>query len=337
MALISDNFQYRERFNEDEGDRAYVGPWQTSLRDIDPSCTMRSCPGGQAWRKHGDGWWDTVRYSNWRDPESAKDWAANPDDLPDPPSLLDLSDPRDNSRWLNLQAFFHWSRDPPANKRPSECDERELWCLCNGYLIPKDAADPFMEWARKSDFSGRWMPDPPEYHYTFLGEHDWSPSSHYFQAIRDKEEPFVRPSRNCPTDVQSVALDYYRESGGFDCSVDDGFCLRLPSSQLLKGLDLRWSGNRADYVDRTGQLTAYDPTAHASGPSALLVRRSAFLNYLNSANLTFCWVILGEKQFLPHRFPNGTIHELVFSGAYILGEAGAEGFLNHRYSTHSLE
>jgi len=36
MALVADHFQYRERFREDDCDRAYDGPWQKHFRDIDP-------------------------------------------------------------------------------------------------------------------------------------------------------------------------------------------------------------------------------------------------------------------------------------------------------------
>ena len=49
MALISDHYQYRECFREEEGDQEYEGPWQGHFRDIDPSCTLRSLPGGTSW------------------------------------------------------------------------------------------------------------------------------------------------------------------------------------------------------------------------------------------------------------------------------------------------
>src|SRR5690606_24743578 len=42
LAFASVRFQYRERYREEEGDKAYEGPWQDHLRDIDPSCILRS-------------------------------------------------------------------------------------------------------------------------------------------------------------------------------------------------------------------------------------------------------------------------------------------------------
>ncbi len=45
MALVADNFQFFEGYG-DECIHQYDGSWQLSLRDIDPSCTLRSTPGG---------------------------------------------------------------------------------------------------------------------------------------------------------------------------------------------------------------------------------------------------------------------------------------------------
>ena len=42
LAYLSDHYQYREPSFNDEGDRQYEGPWQLHVRDIDPSCTLRS-------------------------------------------------------------------------------------------------------------------------------------------------------------------------------------------------------------------------------------------------------------------------------------------------------
>jgi hypothetical protein len=57
LALIADDFQYREEFREDTGERRYEGPWQDFWRDIDPSCTLRKAPGGTSWHGHRLAWW----------------------------------------------------------------------------------------------------------------------------------------------------------------------------------------------------------------------------------------------------------------------------------------
>ena len=62
LAYISDHFQYRKRYFIEEGERQYEGPWQESRRDIDPSLTLRSTPGGTSWGPHMSAWWGEELY-----------------------------------------------------------------------------------------------------------------------------------------------------------------------------------------------------------------------------------------------------------------------------------
>ena len=82
MALISDHYQYCEQSREVDGSQIYEGPWQGHFRDIDPSCTLRSVPGGTSWGGHAASWWAAVRYDSWLDPSRPRDWVRNTNDLP---------------------------------------------------------------------------------------------------------------------------------------------------------------------------------------------------------------------------------------------------------------
>lgn len=325
MALVADHFQYREEPRGDGGDKFYCGPWQDYLRDIDPSNTLRSCS-GTSWEGHSPAWWGAAEYESWGDSNGPREWVMRHDDLPSVDTLLSALHPEDASRWLNVQGFFLWRQRPPADRESTEVELRELWYSSTGYLIAAQDADAFMEWAEGADFWGRWMPDPPEVHRMFLGEHGWSPASRYFRQSYFGDEDWVQPRLGCPVKLRTVAFDYVSEAKGFDCSVDDSCTLRLPTSELVTGLGLRWSGRGAEYL-HGGQLAAFDPTAHAEGPSALLLREELLKGYLASEKLTICWVVLGEKRVLgpgvsPERHPS-----LRMSGAYVLGDSTPSGFL----------
>ena len=71
----------------------------------------------------------------------------------------------------------------------------------------------------------------------------------------------------------AAVLEYSSKRGGLDCSIDEGFALRLPSRELVAGLGLYWTGRGAEYVDDSGRLIAFDPTANEGGPDALLVEQ----------------------------------------------------------------
>ncbi|MCA9690373.1 MAG: hypothetical protein KC636_12240 [Myxococcales bacterium] len=127
--------------------------------------------------------------------------------------------------------------------------------------------------------------------------------------------------------IRAAAFEYRRESGGFDCSVDDSYTLRLPVRELLTDLRLHWSGKGADFMDGNGELVAQDPTVHAPGPSALLLRADLLEELRRSKNLTLCWGVIGEKRVLSGR-GNGPYNPVLrMSGAYVLGESGVTGFV----------
>ena len=326
MALIADHFQYRERYRDD-GDKAYKGPWQGSERDIDPSCTLKSTPGGTSLRGHASAWWGSARYEAWAEPTSSSEWVRSLDDLPVLGAFLKVEDPATGVHWLNLQGHLSRTQPGPADQELYDVDRGELWFHYGGYLLREDDADAFMAWAEGVDFWGRWMPDPPEFYRLFLGEHGWSPASNYFEQPYFGHEEWIRPSKECPVTIKSVAVEYVQESSDFDCSVDEGFRLRLPSSDLLSGLNLTWSGVGADYHDSDGAVAASDPTAHSSGPSALLLQEEILRQYLRRERLAICWAVIGEKRVLGTGPTSGPRSSLHMSGAYRLSDDGPAGFL----------
>jgi len=327
MALVADHYQYREYFREEGGNQAYDGPWQSRFRDIDPSCTLRAAGEETSWDGHALAWWGPAKYESWGNLANPRAWVMDCDDIPKVADLLSVRHPDDASRWLNAQGFFLWKQQPPADREPTDVEQRELWYMCTGYLIRAEDADAFMKWAKEVDLYGRWMPEPPEEYRMFLGEHTWSPASRYFQREYFGDEGWTQPGHGCPVKVRTIAFEYLREASGFDCSIDETYKLRLPGIELVNGLGLRLGENGADYLDDTGQLAAFDPTAHAKGPSALLLREDLLRRFLTREKLRICWVVLGEKCVFGAGVSPAHHALLQMSGAYILGEKGPVGSL----------
>jgi hypothetical protein len=162
----------------------------------------------------------------------------------------------------------------------------------------------------------------------FLGEYKWSPASHYFMQQYINDVGWERP-RNCPAEILPAAIEYVSESGGYDCSIDESFSLRLPVADLLGGLDLKWAGEDADFIDTSGQLVAFDPATYEAGPSALLFREDRLRDLLERKKLAICWAILGEKRVIGPGLTSPKYYEgLRLSGAYTLDPKGLKGFLN---------
>ena len=328
MALVADHFQCGEHFSGDIGDQSYEGPWQDLFRDIDPSCTLRGSNRNSSWDAHSPAWWCPANYEHWGGPDDAESWLLRHDDLPKIEDLLSISNPNDKTKWLNVQSFFLWKQLAPIDQDRYDVERREFWYIFNGYLIRTQDQKAFMKWAEDVDFWGRWMPNPPEEHRMFLGEYRWSPAFYYFQRqyFHDfGDKGWTQPDHACPLKVRSIAFEYLREAGGFDCSVEESFALRLPTIEIINSLGLQWSGNGADFLDTEGRIAVFDPTAHDDGPQALLFREDSLKQFLKQEGLSLCWTILGEKIAVGPGYGN-VIGSLRLSGAYVYEENGPIGF-----------
>ena len=333
LAYVADNFQYHEKYVEDSFLYKYEGPWQESLRDIDPSLTLQASPGGTSLGPHDPSWWAREHYESWDEDASHRDWLARCHGLPVMEKLLEVVNPVDGTRWLNGNGSFGWRQSYPVDQDPFEQARRDLWIGVTGYFVRAEEAESFMSWARTVDFWGRWMPEPRESYSTYLGEYGWAPA--YEQTLSDGSgfDDWARPTspdgKVCPVAIRPVSFVYTAEGGGFDCSVQDHISLRLPHYDFIRSLDLRPSLSGADFVDPTGTLVAFDPTAHEAGPDALLLNKELLEIYLREQDLAICWVVLGEKMLVGGNTGGEFRGHAKMSGAYRLTADGLAGFLKY--------
>lgn len=330
MALVADNFQYREPFGVLGDDIAYEGPWQKNFRDIDPSCTLRALPGGTSWDAHSPAWWGSIQYENWGASHQPNEWVVCRNDLPKVEDLLIAANPQDGTRWLNVKGYFNWRERIPIDQEITDVERRELWYICVGYLIRSRDEKAFLKWAKGVDFWGRRMPEPPVVYPMFLGENGWSPASRYFQTLYFGDDSWKQSDIGCPFELRTVAVKHLSEDSGFDCSIDESYTLHLPASYLVTGLGLRWNGDCADYIDGEGKLAAFDPTAHGEGPTALLLREDLLNEFLAREGLMLCWTVLGEKCVIGAGYSPEYRVSLRMTGAYVLGGKGPNGFLSYK-------
>lgn len=330
LAYLTDHYQYRDEYTEGNTDSDYDGPWQEFIRDIDPSMLLRSKPGGTGFDSHAPSWWATEVYSAWEEESTNWEWIANERCWPDVERLLAVQHTSTNVEWLNVSGFFDWRQEHPLAVEEEEVGRRDLWIMTNGYYIASSKASDFISWARNVNFWGRWLPNVAEVGQMFFGEYGWSPAFQYFNALDDGLNPWVSVGRECPTAMRSAVVRCSCSPSDHDCSVEDGpFWLHVPDPDFARVMGLRWTGQGADFVDETGTILAFDPTAWEAGPTGLLVRSDSMATYLDKHDLSLCWAVLGEKRVLGgvrnFRFAGA----LQMSGAYVLTTDGLVGFVNY--------
>ena len=319
LAYLSDHYQYRESSLDDEGDRQYEGPWQFHVRDIDPSSTLSSTPGGTSWGPHKAAWWGDAEYAAWAGELSHRDWLSLETDIPRVEDLLQVVRPNDGSHWVNVCGHVVWRQSHPVDVDPFEIERRQLGLQWNAYFVRSSDVESFMNWAKKIEYPLDTLPEPSSIYlyYMFFGEYGWSPAFGHQFSDHNSTGGWAKPEgEQWPVEVRPSTVSYTAESGVFDCSVDEHYTLHLPHPELLDDLDLRWSGKASDFVDESGKLAIYDPTAHEDGPTALLISRELLEQHLRENGLALCWVVFGEKWIIGGRAQSEFQGRLKISGAF---------------------
>ena len=330
LSYIADHYQYRKGYGGSNARQPYSGPWQEHLRDIDPSCTLKSTPGGTSWGPHEPSWWGKEDFNAWRESDSHRDWLVDHQGIPQIEPFLEVVNPKDGTHWLNVDGSFVWRQPHPADQSPYDQNRREVSIGITGYFVASEEVEAFMSWAKSVDFWGRWMPDPSTLSAVYLGEYGWSAAYEYLSSdFEDWVKPESPDGRECPASIQCASFGYLAENAGFDCSVEDSYTLSLPHQGFVNHLGLQWSCNGADYLDKNGELAVLDPTAQENGPTALLLRKDLVERYQRERGLTLCWVIVGEKCITGGNARNRYHGCQKISGAYLHTKEGGFGFLNH--------
>ena len=185
-----------------------------------------------------------------------------------------------------------------------------------------------MAWARMADFSGRWMPEPPEYYqfplHEFFGGRQFVKDRAWERGNWDK----------VPVAIASTGAAYLCEGSTFDCSLSATVSIQLPTKMLVEKLGLRMKGRLGRFYNAAGQLVAFDPAAGTDGTHGLLFRESVMIDFLKKNGLVLFWVLNGEKNVYPddlsvHR--KKWLGRLAFNGAFHYEPPAITGQVNTKF------
>jgi hypothetical protein len=326
LAMIADHYQYYEAYNVD-GDRAYEGPWQKSLRDIDPTITFYTANSSDYLDDLTPNQWDVETLKDWGETIDHKCWVSREGDFPVFDEILRSVNPKDQYRWLTVKGDFHASQEPPADKDSSDVERRSIWYSCTGYLIHSGDADSFIRWTETDELWWTKMPNSPDIYMVFMGEHGWSRASQYVHRPYFGDDGWTKPDLLCPVKVCAMSVHYQGGSNGFDCSGYENVSRWLPSFDLVAALGLRWTGVDEVYVDSEGVIAAFNPTTDSDRSSALLIREDLLKRFLEQKELSIVWKIHGEKGSIGIRLSPSHVANTTISGLYLYREGNPVKFM----------
>lgn len=261
-----------------------LGPRGRDMKqDLDPSLLVRSTF-ESGWSSTPVTWWNP---SAPRLPSGSTDlllaWVNVESDLCNDVGQIEVVSP-DSHRWLTVYGFRHWTA--PGQQRRNHADAwSHITCLVTALGSGPQLANELLGEHRGDASRLRERGNL----CAFLGEHGW-------RDIRDIKLEKSTGAR-IKTPYAGIVESLTAEGNSKDNSVDDTFSLQLPSSGVIKVLDLRLrSGKAPEYVDTNGVLRWQDPSLHIHGAGAGVVSRDYFLDKLARAGLEPVWVLAGEKN-----------------------------------------
>jgi hypothetical protein len=130
---------------------------------------------------------------------------------------------------------------------------------------------------------------------------------------------------------------YLAEQGTFDCSIDDAYSIMIPVEHLIHGMKLHWSGIEGHYIDKEQRLIAFDPSVQEKGPSALLIQKDTFQEFLDEKEYAVVWTLLGEKRTIGGMTPGAWRGMTVINGTYRLKDEKIVGKLTPIFEAPTKE
>jgi len=322
LALSSDHFQIKDETAWlKEKTSPYEGPWQLSIRDIDPSCILKEFPNTKPENVPNFKWEVQNQYNAWHKNSSHSAWLKRSMDLPDPRKIIEFVDER-GIAWVALKVFIEWQEEIPPEQEKYNLPTRRLWYIIKSYLARATDKDKVFKWAKRQHFMGRWMPESHEFYHVYLGEYPWSRAFlyHYIPYYHHDGWTDGARDRKIPAKILVTDDQYLSSGSSIDCSTNETIRVQLPAKFIVDEMKLT-----QDYVDGRffggSNLVAFDPRVFDdNAPSCVLIRKDKLCGFLKQKGYALFWILLGEKNIIGGGIIRQPLGWLEIDGAYTLNE-----------------
>jgi len=293
LALVADNFEFKES-SWSEKSSNYEGGWQLWVRDIDSSSILQDKPTNTP----GDvPVFQRVipQYNAWQQNHSIGAWVKNSKKLPNPASVIELTD-TEGKAWVVLEGFCEWQEETPPEYKKYDLPTRTLYYMFKSYLVKAENGDKFFGWGKKQRFYGRWMPESHEFIQVFLAEYPSYPA-----FLDARPNGWINEARHgkqkIPASVLVTDEEYLNEGSTHDCSIDESINVKLPAKWITDRMKLQQKYKDGRFYDRQSELVACYPSVFdRQPPSFLLMRKDKLVTFLKKEKCSIFWTLLGEKQ-----------------------------------------
>jgi hypothetical protein len=298
MGYLGDNLAFISDDREVLG--VFQGPWQTFLRDIDPTLLVRETF-DDPWKQWKPTWWMPAKtFLVSISPAERLAWRRNSDDLWNQSQMIEVTDPVTARDWLVLQESVGWYQY--STSRGERSFDRRAYASVECLVVNHSNRQKLIrQMSGKVWHGGHDLPSIDLPHSAYIGEYLWHPMYVQKQGWADSNG---FGEIEIPTQPMSAA--YSARASGYDYSLSKSFSVNLPPPGICRRLGLRLcDGQQLSFSGSAGQILFKDPSVTESGPSASLVDRAAFLNFLRREKLDAIWILTSGKEVFSTERSNG--------------------------------
>ena len=317
LARVSDHCRLKDGSAwEEDVYRAFEGPWNPYVRDIDPSVLIAAIPAG---REEGPA---PYVYNQWG--SDKREWINKTDDLPTATQLLVLTDKAGHG-WLWLEGRPSWEEPHPLGEDKHYSVREDLGFRFQSYLVKKKDLKKIVEAGRKAPLD--WPKTRTTYEL-FSREYYWSPG---FEALAVPYHDGERWTDLYPQAGGKLigkicrTAEYFLWEEEFDCSKNTNIAYYKPSQVLKEGMQLSFSAREGEMLSPDGALICKDPSVYGEYGQGLLVERKALEDFLDREGLALFWHIEGEKMVRGNWTKDDYPGRLEIEGLFVLSGTGITG------------
>lgn len=321
LSILTDNYKIKDWYSNKKYEY-YEGPWQFSLRDIDPIQITKDPleleEDDMMILKDNKEWWEDQKYQYWS--QQNDEWVRNIQDLPIVKFILNKKDD-ENNEWLFLNKFVEWKMPKPIGIDKYSGVRKTILYLIQGYIIKKKDKQKIINFLDNKSFFNRWMPEASdESNQLFSREKYWSPL--YLNNGRDQDwmQIFYNHT-STKLSVMPISLDAKSSISGDKSGAESSYY--IPCEQLFNDLSMVYGSTDGDFENQNGKLIA----RNISGSRGLMINKKILTDYLEKNDLDIIWTLLGEKMaFTSYQSEN---YFSVPCGVFYLENGEIKGQLNY--------
>lgn len=315
LALIADNYKFKDEYGRDAKYGFFRGPWQINARDIDP-VYIKSNPEDELSKDEpivdevSNEWWADESYSYWNEPNES--WVLNLNDLPDVSQVIFKQDDNEQE-WLGLYKFVQWNEPKKLGEDQYSSYRKQIWYRLDSFLVKKSQKKRLLNFLKDKSFWGNWMPQHHEDNSeVFNREKFWAPAYKEEEYLSDWEQIFYK-HKGVGIKVAVCTID----AKGSLSEDKSGANMRyiMPCPTIFQGLNL-------DYSDRDGELVDENSATVVTNVNrrGAMIRKDSLLRFLEENKLDIVWTVLAEKMSYQSG-PSDNFYSTP-SGYYYLDEEG---------------